>query len=70
MFYFFQRDDSYIQCEIRLDSHGHGYELVIEAPDSVRVERYDESDALNRRWLEVEQQLISEGWVEPEPAGH
>ena len=66
MLYFFERAGSVIRCEIRLDWNGLGYELVIDAPDSVRVERFHESTALNQRWVELEGRLLSEGWSEPD----
>jgi hypothetical protein len=63
--YFFQREDSHIRCEVRLDLNGVGYELVIDTPDAVRVERFMETDDLNRRWSELEKRLVSEGWSGP-----
>jgi hypothetical protein len=66
MMYFFERRGVLMRSEIRLDGDGHGYELVIQSPDSVRVERFTESSARNERWAEIERQLTSEGWCEPE----
>ena len=65
MLYFFRRAEDVIKCEIRLDWDGDGYELVIEAPDDVRVERFRESSELNERWAELERQLAGDGWSEP-----
>lgn len=65
MVYFFQRAKSKIQCEIRLDWDGAGYELLIKGPNTVRVERFQESAALTRRWSEIEGELVREGWSEP-----
>jgi hypothetical protein len=65
MLYFFRRAEDVIKCEIRLDWDGDGYELVIEAPHDVRVERFREPTALNERWAELERQLAGDGWSEP-----
>ncbi len=66
MFYFFRRGAASIRCEVRTDSGGDGYELIVDRPDAmVRVERFGEPPDLNRRWREIEQGLISEGWHGP-----
>ena len=66
MLYFFQRADSVIRCEIRLDWDGDGYELLIHTRNAVRVERFQDTIALTRRWSQFEGQLIKEGWSEPD----
>jgi hypothetical protein len=66
MFYFFCRGGASIRCEVRPDRWGHGYELVIDRPDAcVRVEYFSEPDHLNRRWADLQQALIREGWGGP-----
>jgi len=66
MFYFFRRGEARLRCEVRTDPQGYGYELVIEPPDQVvRVERFEEPDSLNRRWLTVERSLRQDGWYAP-----
>lgn len=66
MFYFFRRDGVSIRCEVRSDSAGQGYELVVARPDAtIRVERFDAPPDLNRRWREIERTLIREGWNGP-----
>jgi hypothetical protein len=66
MLYFFQRAETVIRCEIRLEWDGDGYELLIHGPDTIRVERFQELDGLARRWSELEGELIKDGWSEPE----
>ena len=66
MLYFFQRADSVIRCEIRLDWDGDGYELLIHTRNALRVERFQDTTALTRRWSQLEGQLIKEGWSEPD----
>src|SRR6188768_2325782 len=54
MFYFFRRGVEKIRCEVRTDSDGRGYELVVDRPGAmVRVEHFGEPPELNRRWSEI-----------------
>jgi hypothetical protein len=65
---FFSRADSVIRCEVRPSDDGNGYELVIDHPDAVvQVERFDGAEALNRRWMDVEERLLRQGWRGPAP---
>ena len=55
MFYFFRRNGSSIRCEVRADSGGNGYELIVDRPDAmISVEHFVEPPDLNRRWREIE----------------
>jgi hypothetical protein len=39
---------------------------VIDRPDSmVRVERFGRAEALNKRWRDIEQTLLMQGWRGP-----
>ena len=52
--------------EVRTDSLGDGYELIVDRPDAmVSVERFDSPPELNRRWRQIERTLIREGWRGP-----
>jgi hypothetical protein len=67
MFYFFRRGGASIRCEVRTDSYGHGYELIVDRPDAmVSVEHFDAPPELNRRWSEIARTLIREGWTGPQ----
>jgi hypothetical protein len=67
MFYFFRRGTATVRCEVRTDSDGQGYELVVDRPDAmVSVERFGEPPELNRRWSEIERTLLREGWRGPQ----
>jgi hypothetical protein len=66
MFYFFRRGGATIRCEVRSDSEGKGYELIVDRPDRmVTVESFGAPPELNRRWREIERTLIREGWHGP-----
>lgn len=66
MFYFFRRGAHRIRCEVRTDSGGNGYELIVDRPDAlVSVERFGAPPELNRRWREIERTLQREGWQGP-----
>jgi hypothetical protein len=63
---FFSRGGGIIRCEVR--PAGDGYELSIDRPDAVvQVERFSGAEALNRRWLDVEGLLLTQGWRGPAP---
>jgi hypothetical protein len=66
MLYFFRRGGACLECEVRLDSAGHGYELIVNRPDAtISVERFAAPPDLNRRWREIERTLAREGWHGP-----
>lgn len=63
MLWTFCREGYYRHYEIRLPLDGTGYEMVVRNQDgSARVEKFDNSESLNRRALEVQRQLVSDGW--------
>jgi hypothetical protein len=69
MIWFFEREESRLQYEIRRQSDGHAYELVITFPDGRQeIERYDDSNAVTRRSIRLERALTDAGW-EPPPVG-
>ncbi len=71
MFYFFRRNGSSIRCEVRVDSGGHGYELIVDRPNAMlTVERFGAPPELDRRWREIEQTLVREGWEGPHVRSH
>ncbi|MGH9329574.1 MAG: hypothetical protein ACRD09_03955 [Vicinamibacterales bacterium] len=55
-----------IRCEVRPDSCGEGYELVIDRPDAaIRVEHFTGPRELNQRWVDLQRTLSREGWGGP-----
>ncbi len=68
---FFSSAQGVIRCEVRPVDDGNGYELVIDRPDAVvQVERFNGAEALNKRWLDVEDRLLKQGWRGPAPRQH
>jgi hypothetical protein len=65
MIWFFERAGEFLRCETRKADDGW-YELVITEPDGTeRVERFEESAALAKRQVELEQGLTADGWHGP-----
>ena len=55
-----------MRCEIYRDSEGSGYEMIVTRPDgSQLMERFDETDALIKRTLEFQRELMETGWRQP-----
>ena len=69
MFYFFQRGTEFLQCEIRGDD-ASGYEIVITEPKRPeRRESFPTSDEAYKRWVELQDTLVSAGWWGPARPG-
>jgi hypothetical protein len=59
----FYRDGRCMNYEIRQSLDGSGFELLVRYPDGVEVcERFTDSEALNRRALEIQSRLLDGGW--------
>lgn len=66
MIWIFERASERLRCEIRRESSGPGYELIVTNPDgSQRMERFDETAALIKRSLDLQLELIEAGWRAP-----
>lgn len=66
MIWFYERKGEHLRCEIRQLIEGDRFALVVTMPDgSERTEFFDDSGALNRRSVELEQQLRTTGWNGP-----
>ena len=65
VFYFFKRGPDFVRCEISGDQ-ASGYRVIVTQPDGTeRLETFTTSDAAHARFLEIEEQLKSEGWWGP-----
>jgi hypothetical protein len=66
MIWFFERHQSRLQYEIRRQTDGLNYELVITFPDGRQeIERYDDPTAVRERAIKLERTLTDEGWEPP-----
>jgi hypothetical protein len=66
MIWIFERTNERLRCEIRRDSAGSGYELIITNPDgSQRMERFEDTSTLIKRSLDLQIELIEAGWRPP-----
>jgi hypothetical protein len=66
VFYFFQRGDDTVQCEVRAAVNGPGYEIIVTEPGGVtRVETFDTSEQVHARWVELHKRFSDEGWWGP-----
>jgi hypothetical protein len=66
MVWFFERQQSRLQYEIRRQSDGDEYELVITWPDGRQeLERHPECGRLVERSTMLESRLAEQGWMPP-----
>lgn len=66
MLWIFERKGEQMRCEIRREGSGPGYEMIITAPDgSQRMERFDETNDLIKRTLDLQLELLETGWRQP-----
>lgn len=70
MLWIFERKGEQMRCEIRRESVGSGYEMIVTAPDgSQRMERFDETNDLIKRTLDLQRELLESGWRQPKSEG-
>jgi hypothetical protein len=66
MIWFFERHHARLRYEIRRQTDGPNYELVITFPDGRQeVEQYDDPSALTERSILLDRALRDEGWQRP-----
>lgn len=66
MIWFFERRRARLHYEIRRQTDGPNYELVITFPDGrQQIERYADAAALSERSISLERSLTAEGWAPP-----
>lgn len=64
MFYFFEKDQQYIRCEIK-EAIG-GWELLrIETDGVEKVEHFPTSQSAYARWQELQARFKNDGWFGP-----
>lgn len=66
MFYFFEKDQQYLQCEIRNTDVPETFEIILTEPDGqVRTHYVTGSSELHRRWIGLQTDLNASGWWGP-----
>jgi len=66
VFYFFKRGNESVQCEVRSEADGPGFEIVItDSAGTVRVERFPTSEQVHDRWVEIHHRFERDGWWGP-----
>jgi hypothetical protein len=66
MLWFFQKHHAHLHYEIRRQSDGLNYELVITFPDGRQeVERFPDAEAVVERSMELQHTLTKAGWQPP-----
>ena len=55
-----------MRCEIRREGTGAGYEMIVTNADgSQRMERFEETNDLIKRTLDLQRELLESGWRQP-----
>jgi hypothetical protein len=66
MLWFFEKRRARLHYEIRRETHGPDYELVITFPDGrEEIERFSDPDAVIERALALQLTLRKAGWQPP-----
>jgi hypothetical protein len=64
--WFYERKGEHLRCEVRQLIEGDRFALVVTLPDGTeRMEMFEDSGALNRRSIQLEQMLHEKGWNGP-----
>lgn len=66
MFYFFEKEREFLQCELRSTDIPDTFEIVVTEPGGkVRTHYVKGSQELQRRWLALQSDLTAAGWWGP-----
>ena len=64
MFYFFEKDQRYVRCEV-VEHDGSWLIMIVEPGGEERSEQYPTSYAAHRRWQELQTRFSADGWFGP-----
>jgi hypothetical protein len=66
VFYFFEKDRRYLQCEIRLTDVPETFAIIMTEPDGhTRTHFVTGNGELQRRWMSLQTDLNASGWWGP-----
>ena len=66
MFYFFEKEREFLQCEVRNTELPDTFAIVVIEPGGkVRTQYVTGSKELQRRWVALQEDLTAEGWWGP-----
>jgi hypothetical protein len=66
VFYFFEKDRRYLQCEIRLTDVPETFAIIMTEPDGhIRTHFVTGNGELQRRWMTLQTDLNANGWWGP-----
>ena len=63
MFYFFEKEQQFLQCEVRNTDLPDTFAIVVTEPDGkVRTQYVTGPQEILRQWLALQEDLTAEGW--------
>lgn len=66
MFYFFEKNRQFLQCEIRTTDSPETFAIVVTEPNGCQRSQYIiGSTAVSRAWQRLQQDLVADGWWGP-----
>lgn len=66
VFYFFKREGATVTCEMRPSARGTGFDIILMQPGQpVVIEHFTTSDAVHKRWQQLQERFKGEGWWGP-----
>ena len=69
MFYFFEKERKYLQCEVRNTDVPDTFAIVVTEPGGkVRTQYVTGSQEVQRQWIALQADLTAEGWWGPQGA--
>lgn len=66
MFYFFEKERAFLQCEVRNTEVPDTFAIVVTEPGGkVRTQYVTGSTEVQRRWMALQAELAAAGWWGP-----
>ena len=66
MFYFFEKEQQFLQCEVRAADHPDTFAIIVTEPGGqVRARYVTGSQEVMREWLALQEDLAAAGWWGP-----